>query len=197
MKLLVGFCCLIISPIVYGFLNEESVQEQRCVVDPPLADLNFTWVTSVPAWYFPFLSKLDLYKSAADIKNVTISEIQEHELYYDICMVFKIGQGNISTSYGFNGKKEDYLFELVSPSVFKFVAQSTNLGGFTYIALTDNKTFMLYSTCWDDGFATWSVGTTTKTLDEKTVQEIHARVKSLGFQEQHFTQLRYETCNSN
>ncbi len=68
------------------------------------------------------------------------------------------------------------------------------VGGTSYVTLTDSKTFQFFYNCYDDGEATWGVSTTVKSLDAKTVKKIHEHAKSLGFNEKNFGHLRYETC---
>jgi hypothetical protein len=64
---------------------------------------------SVKTWYFPYASRLDLYKNAHELYRVPMSEIKEHELYYDSCQMFK-WEGVTLSLEGFNGKKADFSF---------------------------------------------------------------------------------------
>lgn len=68
--------------------------------------------------------------------------------------------------------------------------------GRAYTTLTDNKTFAFTAACFADNQMTWNVFATTPTLDEQTKEKIYEHAKSLGYNPEFFTEIRYDSCKS-
>ncbi len=68
--------------------------------------------------------------------------------------------------------------------------------GRAYTTLTDNKTFAFTAACFSDNQMSWNVFATTKTLDEATKNQIFEHAKSLGYNSEYFTEIRYDSCKS-
>lgn len=76
----------------------------------------FHQVSSVKTWYYPTLTRFDLYRAVVDLlPDREESEIREDEIYYDGCITWKIGDGAFSTT-GFNGQAKEYEAKLLSPN---------------------------------------------------------------------------------
>jgi len=197
MKIIAAFAllCILIDDSALG-LDERSAMEKRCLKTQPKAFENFDrdWALSVKTWYFTHASRLEMYRSASDANRTPIDKINEDDLYYHSCLMIKWGDGGHPVLTGFHGKVSETTAKKVSPGVLKFNPGSYENGGIAVMTLTDNKTFQFFYKCYEDGEATWVVLSTTDDLDKKTENLIHEHARSLGFDEDNFTELEFEQC---
>lgn len=168
-------------------------------------------------------SRLDLYRSVHDLLETDYKSIPEYSLYYDSCLEWGINAEGFTLN-GYNGKtrhlrtttvgqgiadfKSEWsqgIFVIVvrdtSPySIFhihsNFFLQFIGMVGRAYTTLTDNKTFAFTAACFSDNQMSWNVFATTKTLDEATKNQIFEHAKSLGYNPEYFTEIRYDSCKS-
>lgn len=63
---------------------------------------------SIKTWYYPLMSRYDLYKGAVDLANKwKAKDVTEDEVYYDSCITWEMGANSFVT-HGFNGQKRSY-----------------------------------------------------------------------------------------
>jgi hypothetical protein len=179
-------------------LNELSAKGDRCLLTPPTLakDFDIGLIKSVDEWYFPYGSRLEYYRTAAEILKRPVEEIKEDDLYYNGCFKVKWPEGEEPYGTGFGGQRTGYF--PAKPGTnggILFQCPYLKMEANVYITFSDNKTFYLLYTCYEDGEATWAVRAKTKSLSKATVKKIHEHVKSLGFSEKHFVQMRMESCD--
>ncbi|CAL8086070.1 unnamed protein product [Orchesella dallaii] len=148
--------------------------------------------------YYPFMSRLDLYKSATDILQKDPKEISESTVYYDACIVWTSNNGT-HIAEGFDGHTREYSIDVVkegSNQVTKIhPVEGPGASGTGYVTLSDNKTFFFTAFCANDGQMSWGVASLIPKLPEESVKKIHEHAVSLGFKKEYFTELRYDGCD--
>lgn len=68
---------------------------------------------TVKEWYYPLMSRLDLYLHSLELYGNTEdpTKLQESQVYYDTCLKAKLGE-NVTIATGFNGKTTSFSFDL-------------------------------------------------------------------------------------
>jgi len=61
-----------------------------------------------------------------------------------------------------------------------------------YRSFTDNKSYSLFTVCWENGMGTYMVSSTEKTLPPETLNTIKEVVLALGFKEDFFLESNYD-----
>jgi len=161
-------------------------------------ELDYDWVMGHSRWYFPMLSKQDLLRQSSDILKKPLEEVaKENDLNTKAC--FKATWEGLSPNIrGFNGQRTTYTLSPSDWTNFNILtfekSWDAGQGGTLYITHADNKNFVFFVRCWDDGERTWSVMTTKKKPSEKITKEILDHVKLLGFPEDDVQHIDYEQC---
>lgn len=74
---------------------------------------------------------------------------------------------------------------------FKFLI---GLKGNGTMPLTDNKSWVFFVACYQDGSGGWGIIHTKPALEKKVLDELLDYAESLGFNRKHFTHIRYDNC---
>ncbi|ODM95775.1 hypothetical protein Ocin01_10906 [Orchesella cincta] len=181
-------------------LDMESAKEQPCFNITRTVPLDLNWVGTIKTLYYPLMSRLDLYRSSANMLNKSPNDINEATVYYDSCFRWNLYTNGSITGRGFNGLSREYKTKLVVPTMEKFEfspVEGKNYGysGLKYTTMTDNKTFLFTPFCTDDGEMTWGLGTISPTISQDLIKAAHEHAESLGFKREYFTEIRYDRCN--
>jgi len=186
---------LTFSASVYG-LDEESAKERKCFEIKSTMPIDTKWITSLKEIYYPVMSRLDLYRTAADLTHRDFKDITEDELYYKSCIKFSFAPDGSFLATGFNGANAKFSMRPKDAGleIIEF-GEETGLHGTCYTTLTDNKTFVFFACCSNGDEMHWGAISTEKKLPKKTVRKIHEHAESLGFGKEQFTGLRYTSCD--
>jgi hypothetical protein len=191
------FCVYLCSSGVTGQKNGEG---KKICEQPKLFayELDYDWVMGHRGWYFPMLNKQDLLRQSSDILEQPLEQVvEEKELSSKACLK-ATWDGLSPIIKGFSGKRTTYTLSPSDWTNFNILTYEKSWeqgqAGTLYITHTDNKHFVFFVRCWDDGERTWSVMTTTKKPSEKIKKEILEHVKTLGFPENDVVHLDYEKC---
>ncbi|CAL8103879.1 unnamed protein product [Orchesella dallaii] len=194
MKTLASVILTFIVFKVSSAIDENSAKESPCFNVLHANDPDLDWFSSVKKWYYPLASRLDLYRCAYELLETDYKNIPEYSVYYDSCLEWTI-DSNGYTLMGFDGRTRHIKSTTVDNGISDFQSEwSQGMVGRVYSTLTDNKTFLFYATCYSDNQMSWNIFATTKTLSDSTKQQIFDHAKSLGFNPEYFTELRYDSC---
>lgn len=83
------------------------------------------------------------------------------------------------------------------PKLFVMMNYISGLRRSAYVALTDNRNYIVFINCWKDGFKSWSVASLKKQLSKKASDRIKKHLQSMGFNIQHAYEQNYASCNEN
>ena len=135
---------------------------------------------SVPHWYYKYGSKLGIYRTSAEILNVTVAEVDDETLQQTGCLVIRV-VGDSLIMHGF-GRSHSCELVPVSDGAFTCKFENTDLDGSIHFGLTDNASYVFFYTCWDDHLASWGVLTTSQEISAKQdlVKKIHKHAKEIG-----------------
>jgi len=179
-------------------LDMKGAEEQPCFNVSKTVPMDAEWMKSVKIWYYPMMTRLDLYRGAIDILNQDPNDVTEDKVYYESCIIWKMNPSDGSfTMEGFNGKEAKYNVTLFGKGLetYEFGTESgIGNAGTCYTTLTDNKSFAVSVGCLKGNQMVWGVVSPHKSLPEETVKLIHNHVDSLGFKKEYFTSLRYDSC---
>jgi len=152
-------------------LNEEAVKEGK-VCQPKVWDgFDWAWFRSVPVWYLGMWSRLDLYRTAAALREIPIGDMKEE----DVLGANVVWDAKASKLSGFGVKDVD--------SPLDFDEEKRLIFGedrHSYM-FSDNKNYIFGVTAWTDGQQSWGVWSTTKTLRPDVRAKALEHAKSLGF----------------
>ncbi|CAL8111377.1 unnamed protein product [Orchesella dallaii] len=177
-------------------IDENSAKESPCFNISHANDADADWLSSVQTWYYPLASRLDLYRCVHDLLETDYKNIPESSVYYDSCLEWTINSDGF-TLMGYDGRRRHLKTTAVANGVSDFQSEwSQGMVGRVYSTLTDNKTFIFSAACFEDNQMTWNVFSTTKTLKDSTKQHIFDHAKSLGYNPEYFTEIRYDGCSS-
>jgi len=168
---------LFLASCVAG-LDEEAAKELRCLdaPDPDIVGLNLTWLGTVDPFYIPLWSKLYATRVASDIFLRDPSSIGYNEVQPSSCLAFN--KNNIIQAWGRQG-----LYNITADETgltFRGPWVGSKSGKFSF-HLTDNKSYVLGITCWEDDEASWALLTKNQFLDPNIKFDVYAYVRSLGF----------------
>jgi len=179
-------------------LNMKDSEEQPCFNISKTVPMDTEWIKSVKVWYYPMMTRLDLYRGAVDIANKDPIDIPEDKLYYESCITWKMNPVDGSfTMEGFHGQEVKYNVTLFGTGLESYEFGTENgIGnaGTCYTTLTDNKSFAVSAGCLKGNQMVWGVVSPYKALSEETIKLIHDHVESLGVKREYFTSLRYDSC---
>ncbi|ODM91525.1 hypothetical protein Ocin01_15154 [Orchesella cincta] len=187
---------LVIIVKVSSAIDEGSAKETPCFNISNAIDPDVDWFSSVQKWYYPLASRLDLYRCVHDLLETDYENIREFAVYYESCLEWTINSDGF-TLMGYNGRIRHLKTTTVAQGTSDFTSEwSQGMIGRVYSTLTDNKTFIFSAACFADNQMTWNVFSTTKTLSKATKRQIYEHAKSLGYNPEYFTEIRYETCKN-
>ncbi|ODM93339.1 hypothetical protein Ocin01_13351 [Orchesella cincta] len=188
------FVTLLISTI--QCLDLERAKEQPCFNIKRTVPLNTDdWMPDTKQCIHP-MSRLDLYRAAADLLQKDPAEISESELD-NACILYK-SKNETYVTEGFGGRTREYTVNSKDNTMREYTIRPLKGEGYSgtvYTTFTDYKTFYFTTSCLDDGQMTWGVASITPTLPRLTVRLIQAYALSLGFKSEFFTELNYDQCN--
>jgi len=182
-----------------GVTGKKSGKQKICEKPKQFAyELDYDWVMGHSQWYFSMFSKQGLLRQSSDILEQSLEEVgKEKELNTKAC-IRATWDGLSPIVKGFNGKRTTYSLTPNDWTNFNILSfeKSWDAGqaGLLYITHTDNKNFVFFVRCWDDGERTWDVMTTTKNPDKKIKKEILDHAKLLGFPVDDVEHLDYDKC---
>jgi len=185
-------------------LEIDKVKEGLCdKTKPKLSkDFNFVWATTATGkWYFPLQSKLDFYRSIEDlIPDKPLNTFTEEDTQ-KACFTMKFNKPTEVNINGFDGKQFQYVLNPTGENTIKFQAKKQNgvkgLRSSAYVTLSDNRNYIVFINCWEDGAKSWSVASLRKKLSEKATNKIKNHLKSIGFNMEHVHEGNYTGCDGN
>jgi len=184
---------------VFG-LDEESAKEKKCFQIKKTVPVDVNWLGSQKVMYFSVMSRLDLYRTAADLTGRDFKDISEDELYYEGCMKFGLNSDGTFSGTGFNGVSKETSMKPLDPALerFEFGDEEDDEGykGICYSTMTDNKTYSVVACCSNGNEMHWGAISTVKSLPKSTVKKIYEHAEYLGFSREHFTAIRYDSCEN-
>jgi len=185
---------LLTYPSSLNALDLEGAKESSCFEIKKTVPMDIGWVMSQKTWYYPLMSRMDLYMTGIEMSGKSAKELRENELYYDSCPVFSIVDGQF-VGTGFDGKVTKFVMKPIKGlEVFEFFSEEGGFMGTCSYTLTDNKTFGVMACCIDKTHMSWGSMSIHPTLPKETVSLIYDHAESLGFKREHFTGLRYDHC---
>ena len=147
------------------------------------------------SWYLTAGNQLHLYRTAADLANVTVASLTPGDLYYRSCLRFDWGLQTIVS--GFGGKTADVGLTPNTDGTSTFRYANLGMDATATNILTDDATFVMFYVCWAQGRdASYAVISTGPTLSAGAKKAILAKVKELGFLKKQFALLRHESCQA-
>lgn len=187
-----------LSLVPYALGKKEKAPVKKC--EPPVIfaeGLNYDWIMGQSTWYFPMMSKQDLVRQSSDILKKKLEEVKSQDLTK--ACVQAVWEGLTPVISGFGGKKVSYELSPLDFTNFNILgyekAWKKGQSGTLYITQTDNKNFVVFVRCWQDGEKTWNVMTTTKSPSEEVKSKILEHVKHLKFPKDDLETLDYEGCD--
>ncbi|OXA54665.1 hypothetical protein Fcan01_11678 [Folsomia candida] len=153
-------------------LNEESLTEGR-VCEPKVWDgFDWYWFHSVPTWYFPLWSKLDLYRTTSALRHCPVSSLSES----DMLNANVIWDAKTSKLSGYGGQEVDSALELDDERKIVFGGRRHSF------MFSDNKSYIVGVTTWtSDLQQSWVLWTTGRELTPEIKATALEHVKQLGF----------------
>lgn len=146
-------------------------------------------------------SRYNLYRIASG--HPQLANMREFEFNYESCLQTYVNTTTgIGLVYGFGvGIIGNFDVRYTDQKgVFDFVPLPTpGIEDISrqYVTLTDNKNFVFFSNCWmGSNQRGWTLMSLTPTLDTKTQRLIEDHAKSLGFDRNQFTFLRFNSCSA-
>ncbi|CAL8129095.1 unnamed protein product [Orchesella dallaii] len=174
----------------------ESARELPCFRIRNTVHVDMNWVDSIDTLYYPAMSKMELYRAAADITGNDPEDIPEDSVETDSCFYWRMHHNGTLRGYGFGGQSREYTATYGSPDIFEFrPSEGEGYSGTAYVTLTDNSTFFFTPICTDEGEMAWGLGSTVPRLPERTMKRIYDHALSLGFKREFFVNLNYENCD--
>jgi len=173
-------------------LDEEKAKEKRCLKGAQTnPNQNWNWLFEVKKWYFPLWNKLELYRTASDILQKRVGSISEEALE-NSCIIGDLANFKME---GFNGKKVQFEASVESDHTMVFIADSKHAkrGRHTIID-SDNKSWVLGFTCWEDDEASWGVWSTAPTLSSSAIETVVKQIRAYGFSEKYSIAAGYRNC---
>jgi len=152
-------------------LNEDSVKEGKVCQPKVWIGFDWDWFRSVPIWYLGLWSKLDLYRTAAALTELKISEIKEA----DVLAANVIWNAETSKLSGFGVKDVDSALEFDEEKRLIFGEDRH------YYLFSDNKSYIFGVTCWTDGEQSWGLWSTRKDISPEIKEKALEHAKQLGF----------------
>jgi len=192
MRSFIGILILSLFVLQCLCLKEEKAKEKRCLKGIETnANQNWSWLFSVKKWYFPLWSKLELYRTASDLLQKPVDSISEKALD-NPCIVGDLANFKME---GFDGKEIEFEANVESDQTMNFIAKSKHAkrGRHTLVD-SDNKSWVLGLTCWEDDEASWGVWSTLPKLSSSAKEAIVKQIKAHGFSEENFVAMSYNNC---
>jgi len=178
-------------------LDMRHAEESPCFNISNPVPMDLEWVSSVNTWYYPMLTRFDLYRAVIDLSDKEPEYIRENEIYYDSCITWKIGTDGSFATRGFNGTEKFYEAKLLGANfeAYEFWPRDgKGNAGTCYTTLTDNRTFTFSAGCLTGSQMVFGVASSIKVLPHETINLIEEHAVSLGFKKEYFTGLRYDSC---
>jgi len=183
-------------------LEIDSVKEGRCDEDAKAVSTNFDfkWASSAAEkWYFPVLSKLEFYRSVQDLlPNKPLETFTEDDAKKS-CFTMKWNKPTEVTVSGFDGKTYEYALVPTGVNTFSLKSEKPNgesdLRGTAYITLTDNRNYLVFVNCWNDGLKSWAVAAIKQKLSEKAKEKIKKHLEGIGFDMEYLYEQSYSGCD--
>ncbi|CAL8118300.1 unnamed protein product [Orchesella dallaii] len=183
----------------YAVGKKDKVPVKKCEEPKIFAEnLDYDWIMGQKVWYFPLLSKQDLVRQSSDILKKKLEEVSGTQDLTKACVQAR-WEGMTPVITGFGGKKVSYDLNPLDWSNFNILgyekAWKRGQSGTLYITQTDNKNYVFFVRCWQDGERTWNVMATEKNPSEKVRSKILEHAKQLGFANDDVETLDYEGCD--
>jgi len=182
------FCIVLIS--FASALEEDLVKELKCNQIPaPKIDLDLNWFGSINQFYLPIWNQLYATRTAADLFGRHSRYISWNDVQPSSCLIFR--KDNTVAAFG-----QKILYNITGSATdikFKAPWAGSKLGHFNF-HMTDNKSFVLGITCWDDNEATWAVISSEPYLETSTRRQILDYVTRIGFDERKAIDENYGLC---
>jgi len=151
--------------------------------------------------YVPFWNKAMAYYSLQRIYNTQeFDDIKESHLANN-CITHKV-KGNSNDAVIFGPGERNFTSNWIPvPSSPGRWYWPPHFPGATpanvFRSFTDNKSYTLFTVCWENGMGTYMVSSFEKTLPSETLNTIKEVVLALGFKEEFFLESNYEVdCES-
>jgi len=134
---------------------------------------------------------LELYRTASDLLEKPVDSISENAMDSP-CIIGDLANFKME---GFGGKKMEFEAKLESDQTMNFIAKSKHAKrGFHTLVDSDNKSWVLGLTCWEDDEASWGVWSTVPTLSSSAKEAISKQLKAHGFSEKYSVPMSYSNC---
>jgi len=146
--------------------------------------------------YSPFMNKGYMYRVAQMFyKTPEFATFKDQHLYNTCLRATQDSTGTLYLNKGYDNRNFTYFLNpvLASPNSFYFPPVfSPSVGGRAFVSLSDSKSYILWTLCFDDGLGTFVVDSLEKTLSAETLSVVKAHVKALGYKEEYFLEQNYD-----
>jgi len=171
----------------------EATNESQ-VVEIPYEDIwshsvEKEWLKSVDQWYTPLWSKSHRNRIIAGHLDTPVSELEDTLLGKSACYIFSHQRGMVGY-----GVTMDWMVSMTLQGIQFKSTGKVDIEGFQFFRLTDNKTFVLGITLYNDGLTGWNVKSVTPTLPDQVEEKILKYVESMGFKRANVVRDSYDTC---